>query len=47
MTLKVIAGIHWEAVRLWLKGVRLRPIPRNPKPRAAAGGGVGQPLPEQ
>jgi uncharacterized protein len=21
MTLKVIAGIHWEALRLWLKGV--------------------------
>ena len=23
MTLKVIAGIHWEALRLWLKGVPL------------------------
>jgi DUF1365 family protein len=23
MTLKVIAAIHWEALRLWLKGVRL------------------------
>lgn len=22
MTLKVIAGIHWEALRMWLKGVR-------------------------
>jgi uncharacterized protein len=22
MTLKVIAGIHWEAVKMWLKGVR-------------------------
>lgn len=47
MTLKVIAGIHWEAVRLWVKGLRLRPIPRNPKPRAAAEGGVGQAVPEQ
>lgn len=29
MTLKVIAGIHWEALKLWLKGVRLvqRPAP--------------------
>lgn len=25
MTLKVIAGIHWEALRLWLKGLQLRP----------------------
>jgi uncharacterized protein len=25
LTLKVIVGIHWEALRLWLKGVRLRP----------------------
>ncbi|MGL5138186.1 MAG: DUF1365 domain-containing protein [Beijerinckiaceae bacterium] len=29
MTLKVVAGIHWEALKLWLKGVRLvnRPAP--------------------
>jgi uncharacterized protein len=26
MTLKIIAAIHWEALRLWLKGVR--PVPR-------------------
>jgi uncharacterized protein len=25
VTLKVIAAIHWEAARLWLKGLRLRP----------------------
>lgn len=32
MTLKVIAGIHWEALRLWLKGAtyfRREPAPRN------------------
>jgi DUF1365 family protein len=27
MTLKVVAGIHWEAAKLWLKGMRLRPRP--------------------
>ncbi len=25
MTLKVIAGIHWEALKLWRKGIRFRP----------------------
>jgi uncharacterized protein len=25
LTLKVIVGIHWEALRIWLKGVRFRP----------------------
>ena len=25
VTLKVVAAIHWEALRLWLKGVRLVP----------------------
>lgn len=29
LTLKVVGGIHWEALKLWLKGVRLthRPMP--------------------
>jgi DUF1365 family protein len=27
VTVKIIAAIHWEALRLWLKGVRL--VPRN------------------
>src|ERR1700761_1920336 len=27
VTLKVMAAIHWEALRLWLKGVRLAPSP--------------------
>lgn len=29
LTLRVVAGIHWEALKLWLKGmgVRRRPIP--------------------
>lgn len=30
MTLKVIAGIHWEALKLWLKGARYHPKPAQP-----------------
>lgn len=30
MTLKVMAGIHWEALHLWRKGLRLRPRPAPP-----------------
>jgi len=30
MTLKVIAGIHWEALRLWRKGLRIVPRPAPP-----------------
>ncbi|SDD89997.1 DUF1365 domain-containing protein [Rhodospira trueperi] len=30
MTLKVMAGIHWEALWLWLKGLRI--VPRGPAP---------------
>lgn len=31
MTMKVVAGIHWEALKLWLKGVRLRRRPEPPR----------------
>ena len=27
LTLKVVAAIHWEALKLWMKGVRLRSAP--------------------
>jgi uncharacterized protein len=30
MTLKVIAGIHWEALHLWRKGLRILPRPAPP-----------------
>lgn len=31
VTLKVIGGIHWEALRLWLKGIRVRTKPPAPE----------------
>jgi DUF1365 family protein len=31
LTLKVIGGIHWEALRLWIKGMRLQPRPPAPE----------------
>ncbi|MBP2159815.1 MULTISPECIES: DUF1365 domain-containing protein [Asticcacaulis] len=31
MTLKVVAGIHWEALKIALKGIRLRPKPPTEK----------------
>lgn len=32
MGLKVIGGIHWEALRLWLKGIKLTKRPAPPVP---------------
>jgi len=32
LTLKVVAAIHWEALRLWWKGVRLAERPRRLQP---------------
>lgn len=32
MTLKVVAGINWEALKLWIKGVGLRTRPAPPAP---------------
>ncbi|QKC88832.1 DUF1365 domain-containing protein [Mesorhizobium sp. NZP2234] len=31
MTLKIILGIHWEALKLWLKGARFHPSPETPE----------------
>ncbi|MBX3578087.1 MAG: DUF1365 domain-containing protein [Rhizobiaceae bacterium] len=32
MTWKIMAGIHWEALKLWLKGARFRKSPPPPRP---------------
>lgn len=32
MTLKVVAGIHWEAAKLWLKGIEFYNRPARPEP---------------
>ena len=32
-----MAAIHWEALRLWLKGARLVPRERRPQYRLATG----------
>ena len=31
MTLKVVAGIHWEALKLWLRGARFHRKPEPPE----------------
>ena len=31
MTLKVVAGIHWEALKIWLRGARFHRKPEPPK----------------
>ena len=36
MTLKVIASIHWQALRLWLKGAKFHPHRPHAAPVAAA-----------
>ena len=36
MTLKVITAIHWQALRLWIKGFRFRPHPAKQSPVQAS-----------
>jgi DUF1365 family protein len=49
MTLKVIAGIHWEALQMWLKGVRYLGRPRSPhrtpRPRRVSSAPARRPSP--
>jgi len=37
MTLKIVAGIHWEALKLWRKGLKLTTKPKAPEPRVLFG----------
>ncbi|MBS0532821.1 MAG: DUF1365 family protein [Proteobacteria bacterium] len=37
MTLKVMAAIHWEALKIWWKGMRLYPRPPAPRQAVTAG----------
>jgi DUF1365 family protein len=30
LSLKVLGAIHWEAAKLWLKGLRIQPRPSPP-----------------
>ena len=37
VTLKTVAGIHWEALKLWLKGIRIRKAPKPPEAKVTLG----------
>jgi DUF1365 family protein len=43
MTWKIMAGIHWEALKLWLKGARFRRSPPAPATSSHADAGELQP----
>jgi DUF1365 family protein len=43
MTVKVVAAIHWEALRLWLKRIAIRARPEPPAKAVT----IGWPLPRQ
>ena len=32
LTLKIVAAIHWEAMKLWIKGMKYIPRPEPPAP---------------
>jgi len=40
LTLKVIVAIHWEALRLWLKGVKITERPPGPEQPVSLGSGA-------
>jgi DUF1365 family protein len=43
VTLKNVAAIHWEALRLWLKGARLVPRPNAAAANANTGLAISEP----
>jgi DUF1365 family protein len=40
VTFKIVGAIHWEALRLWLKGARLVPRPEAPPAKTALNSGL-------
>lgn len=42
MTLKVIAAIHWEALRLWRKGARFHRLPPEPSTPVSLGRSISE-----
>lgn len=38
LTLKVTAGIHWNALRLWRRGAKYRPVPQEPPTEVSIAG---------
>jgi uncharacterized protein len=40
VTFKIVGAIHWEALRLWLKGARLVPRPEAPRAKTALNSGL-------
>lgn len=46
MTLKIVAAINWEALRLWLKGIRLVARPKPPATKTSLGQ-ISQHTPKQ
>jgi hypothetical protein len=43
LTLKVIVGIHWEALKIWLKGVSLEKRPSPPSQNVTVGKAIDTP----
>jgi len=43
MTWKIMAGIHWEALKLWMKGARFHRSPPPPKPASYRDEGTLEP----
>lgn len=42
LTLGVVAAIHWEALKLWLKGLQYRPRPHAPQPNLSSPKGLSR-----
>lgn len=45
MTVKVIVGIHWQALRLWRKGLKMQKRPESPPPEITYQGPVDAAVP--